>query len=48
MPVVESVPEFGDDEEIGPLDETVFDGADDALSGFCFVAVVFGLVISLG
>ena len=38
--VVEGVPEFGDNEEVGSFDEAVFDCARDALAGFDFVAVV--------
>lgn len=38
--VVEGVPEFGDEEEVGAFDEAVFDGAGDALAGFDFVAVI--------
>lgn len=41
--VVEGVPEFGDEEEIGALDEAVFDGAGDAEAGFGFITVVWGL-----
>lgn len=40
--VVEGVPDFGDEEEVGAFDETVFDGAGDALAGLDFVAVVWG------
>lgn len=39
--VVERVPEFGDEEEVGAFDEAVFDGTGDALAGFDFVAVVW-------
>ena len=38
--VVVSVPEFGDEEEVGAFDYAFFDGAGDALAGFLFVAVV--------
>lgn len=38
--VVEGVPEFGDQEEVGALDEAVFDGAGDALAGLDFVPIV--------
>ncbi len=43
--VVEGVPEFGNEEEVAALDETVFYGAGDALAGFDFVAVVWNLVV---
>ena len=39
--VVEGVPEFGDDEEVGAFAEAVFEGAGDALAAFGFVAVVW-------
>lgn len=39
--IVEAVPELGDDEELFALDETVFNGAGDALAGFDFVAIVW-------
>ena len=39
--VVEGVPEFGDEEEVFALNETFFDGAGDALTGFDFIAVVW-------
>ena len=38
--VMEGVPEFGDDEEVGAFAEAVFDSAGDALAAFGFVAVV--------
>ena len=38
--VVVGVPEFGDEEEVGALHDSFFDGAGDALAGFDFVAVV--------
>ena len=38
--VMEGVPEFGDEEEVGAFDYAFFDGAGDALAGFLFVAVV--------
>ena len=38
--VVEGVPEFGDDEEVGAFAEAVLEGAGDALAAFGFVAVV--------
>ena len=38
--VVISVPEFGDEEEVGAFDYAFFNGAGDALAGFFFVAVV--------
>ena len=41
---VEGVPELGDDEEIGSLDESVGDGALHTLAGFDFVAVVLSFV----
>ena len=44
--VVEGVPELGDEEEVGALHEAVFDGAGDALAGFDFVAVVWGMEMS--
>lgn len=39
--VVEGVPEFGDDEEVGAFAEAVLEGAGDALAAFGFVAVVW-------
>ena len=39
--VVEGVPEFGYEEEIGAFDNAFFDGAGDTLAGFLFVAVVW-------
>lgn len=44
--VVERVPELRGDEEVFALDEAFFDGAGDALAGFDFVAVVWGLGVS--
>ena len=38
--VVEGVPEFGDEEEVGAFDYAFFDGARDTLARFLFVAVV--------
>ena len=38
--VVEGVPEFGDEEEVGAFDYAFFDGACDTLARFLFVAVV--------
>ena len=38
--VVEGVPELGDEEEVGALDEAVFYGASYALATFLLVAVV--------
>ena len=44
--VVEGVPEFGDEEEVGAFDEAVFDGAGDALAGFDFVAVILRIFVN--
>jgi hypothetical protein len=38
--VVEGVPEFGDEEQVGALYEAFVDGAFDTLAGFFLVAVV--------
>lgn len=38
--VVEGVPEFGDDEEVGAFAETIFEGAGNTLAALGFVAVV--------
>lgn len=39
--IVEGIPEFGYEEEIGAFDNAFFDGAGDTLAGFLFVAVVW-------
>lgn len=39
--VVEGVPELGDEEEVFALDEALFYGTSDALTGFFLVAVVY-------
>lgn len=38
--VVERIPKFGHEKEVGAFDYAFFDGAGDALAGFLFVAVV--------
>ena len=38
--IVEGVPEFGDEEEVGAFDYTFFDGASDPLAAFGFIAIV--------
>ena len=38
--VVEGVPQFGDEEEVGAFDDAFFDGTRDALTALWFVAVV--------
>lgn len=39
--VVEGIPEFGYEEEVGAFDNAFFDGAGDTLAGFFLVAVVW-------
>ena len=39
--VVERIPEFRDEEEVGAFDYAFLDSAGDALTGFLFVAVVW-------
>lgn len=39
--VVERIPKFGHEKEVGAFDYAFFDGAGDALAGFLFVAVVW-------
>jgi hypothetical protein len=41
---MEAVPELGDDEEVFTLDDTIFDGSCDAITGFFFVAIITGAI----
>ncbi len=40
LPVVEGVPELGNDEELFTLDETILDGSSDTLTGLDLISVI--------